>query len=171
MHCVLPVYASTVRLFLHVLAATVWVGGQIVLAALVPAVRRAGGAESTRVVARRFQFVAWPAFAVLVATGIWNLVEVDVANQSGPYLTTLSVKLGLVVVSGVCAFGHIMLVRRRPALGGALAGLALLAALGATFIGVLLTTGECSTLSRCARCSRRSRRWPCRPRSVPPARE
>jgi uncharacterized membrane protein len=135
------VHASTVRLFLHVLAATVWVGGQIVLAALVPAVRRAGGAESTRAVARRFQLVAWPAFVVLVATGIWNLMAVDVGDRSSAYLTTLTVKLVLVVVSGLCAFGHIALVRRAPALGGALAGVALLAALGATFLGVLLTTG------------------------------
>jgi putative copper export protein len=138
---VLPVHASTIRLFLHLLAATVWVGGQIVLAALVPAVRRAGGAASLRAVARRFQFVAWPAFAVLVATGIWNLMEVDIGDASSAYLTTLSVKLVLVVVSGVCAFGHTMLARRQPALGGALAGLALLAALGATFLGVLITTG------------------------------
>src|SRR5262245_17481740 len=141
MRVVLPVHASTIRLFLHVLAATVWVGGQIVLAALVPAVRRAGGAESTRAVARRFQLVAWPAFVVLVATGIWNLMEVDVGNQSSAYLTTLSIKLVLVVVSGMCAAGHIALARRRPALGGALAGFALLAALGATFLGVLLTSG------------------------------
>ena len=137
----LTVHASTIRLFLHVVAAMVWVGGQIVLAALVPAVRRAGGRDSTRVVARRFQFVAWPAFAFLVATGVWNLMEVDVGDQSSAYLTTLTVKLGLVVVSGLCAFGHTMLARRRPALGGALAGVALLAALGATFLGVLITTG------------------------------
>jgi putative copper export protein len=141
MRNVLPVHASTIRLFLHVLGATVWLGGQIVLAALVPAVRRAGGAEPLRAVARRFQFVAWPAFALLVATGIWNLMEVDIGDASSDYLTTLSVKLVLVVVSGVCAFGHTMLARRRPALGGALAGLALLAALGATFLGVLITTG------------------------------
>jgi uncharacterized membrane protein len=141
MRDVLPVHASTIRLFLHVLAATVWVGGQIVLAALVPAVRRAGGRETTLVVARRFQLIAWPAFAVLVASGMWNLMEVDVGNRSSAYLTTLSVKLALVVVSGLCAFGHTLLARSRPALGGALAGVALLAALGATFLGVLITTG------------------------------
>jgi putative copper export protein len=138
---VLSPTADTIRLFLHVLAASVWVGGQIVLAALVPAVRRLGGRDSTQVVARRFQLVAWPAFAVLVATGIWNLMEVDVGDRSNQYLTTLSVKLVLVVVSGVCAGAHTALARRRPALGGALAGLALLAALGATFLGVLITTG------------------------------
>jgi putative copper export protein len=137
----LPVHASTIRLFLHVLAATVWVGGQIVLAALVPAARRAGGPETTRAVARRFQVVAWPAFAVLVATGVWNLAAVHVGDRSGSYQLRLVVKLVLVLVSGLGALGHTLLARTRPALGGALAGLALLAALGATFLGVLLTTG------------------------------
>ena len=38
----LAVSWDTIRLFLHVLAAATWVGGQLVLAALVP-VRRKGG--------------------------------------------------------------------------------------------------------------------------------
>ena len=69
----LPVDLETVRLFLHVLAATIWVGGQLVLAALVPALR-AAGADVPRAAARAFNRVAWPAFAVLVLTGIWNIV-------------------------------------------------------------------------------------------------
>ncbi len=137
----LPVHASTIRLFLHVLAAMIWVGGQVSLAVLVPVARRTGGVETTRALARRFQLVAWPAFALLVATGIWNLFAVNVGDQSGSYLTTLAVKLALVGVSGAGALAHILLARSRPALGGALAGLALLAALGATFTGVLLRTG------------------------------
>jgi putative copper export protein len=36
----LSVSWDTIRLFLHVLAATIWVGGQITLAALVPVLRR-----------------------------------------------------------------------------------------------------------------------------------
>jgi putative copper export protein len=138
---VLRVNDTTIRIFLHILAAAVWVGGQIALAALVPVVRKTGGTEATRAAARRFQMIAWPAFAVLLATGIWNLLEVDIVDQSSNYQTTVAVKLVLVVVSGLAAFGHIALARRRPALGGALAGLALLAALGATFLGVLLQTG------------------------------
>ena len=134
----LPVHAETVRLFLHVLGATVWVGGQIALAGVVPVASKVGGVETTRAIARRFQMVAWPAFALLVVTGVWNLFAVHVGDQSGAYLTTLLVKLLLVGVSGACAAGHIVLTRTRPALGGALAGLALLAALGATFLGVLL---------------------------------
>ena len=137
----LPVHDSTVRLFLHVLAATVWVGGQIALAALVPVVRRTGGTDATRAAARRFELVAWPAFAVLIATGIWNLFAVHVDDRSSNYQTTVVVKLVVVAVSGLGAAGHIVLARRRPALGGAMAGIALLAALGATFLGVLLQTG------------------------------
>lgn len=34
---------ETIRLFVHVLAATVWVGGQLTLLALLPAVRTLGG--------------------------------------------------------------------------------------------------------------------------------
>jgi putative copper export protein len=134
----LPVHATTIRLFLHVLGAAIWVGGQIALASIVPIARRVGGVEVTRAVARRFQQVAWPAFALLLATGVWNLVAEKVGDRSSQYRTTLLVKLLLVAISGACAFGHILVARRRPVLGGALAGLALLTALGATFFGVLL---------------------------------
>jgi putative copper export protein len=137
----LPVEASTVRLFLHVLAASVWVGGQIVIAGAVPVVRRLGGVDGTRAVARRFGLIAWPGFALLLATGVWNLFEVSVADQSSSYLTTLFVKLVLVAISGAAAFAHPAVARRRAALGGALAGVALLAALGAMFLGELLATG------------------------------
>jgi hypothetical protein len=71
----LSVSWDTIRLFLHVLAATIWVGGQLTLAALVPALRRLG-AEIPRAAARRFNQVAWPAFAVLVLTGVWNIIAV-----------------------------------------------------------------------------------------------
>ena len=48
----LPVSWDTIRLFLHVLAATIWVGGQLVLAALVP-VLRGFGADVTDAAAHR----------------------------------------------------------------------------------------------------------------------
>jgi len=134
----LPVHASTIRLFLHIFGATVWVGGQIALAGLVPVVRRVGGRDAARAVARRFQLIAWPAYALLVVTGVWNLFAVHVGDQSNAYLTTLMVKLLLVALSGIGAAGHIVFARSRPTLGGILAALGLLCALGATFAGVLL---------------------------------
>jgi len=94
----------TIRLFLHVLAATVWVGGQLTLAALVPVLRRAG-ATIPAAAARRFSLVAWPAFGVLILTGIWNVVAVR-SRISGQYETTLIVKLVLVLISGLTAALH-----------------------------------------------------------------
>ena len=39
---------DTIRLFLHVLAATMWVGGQLTLAALVPVLHTAGSGPRPR---------------------------------------------------------------------------------------------------------------------------
>lgn len=125
---------DTVRLFLHVLAATIWVGGQLTLAALVPVLRRLG-AELPRAAARRFNQVAWPAFAVLIATGIWNMVAVS-SQDHGSYRVTLIVKLVVVAISGVTAALH---ARSRSAAGLAVFGtLTGVSALAALFLGVLL---------------------------------
>jgi putative copper export protein len=130
----LAVSWDTIRLFLHVLAATVWVGGQLTLAALVPVLRRLG-AEIPRTAARRFNQVAWPAFAVLIVTGVWNVIAVR-SQITGSYETTLAVKLIVVAISGLTAALH---ARARSATGlavfGALTGISALAAL---FLGILL---------------------------------
>ena len=131
----LAVSWDTVRLFLHVLAATIWVGGQLTLAVLVPVLRRFG-ADAPGAAARRFNQVAWTAFGVLIVTGIWNIVAVrSQISGSASYRTTLIVKL-VVVISGITAALH---VRAKSARGravfGALTGISALAAL---FLGVLL---------------------------------
>lgn len=134
MPAVLPVTWSTVRTFLHVTAATVWVGGQITLAGLVPGLRRVSE-DAPRTVARRFNLIAWPAYAILVGTGIWNILAVGPAWDS-PEGRTLTVKLGVVGVSGLTAALHARATSRAAlAAFGALSGLSALAAL---FLGVQL---------------------------------
>jgi len=135
---VIPLHADTLRLFLHVLAATIWVGGQLTLAGLVSTVRDIDE-RAPRLVARRFNQIAWPAFAVLLATGVWNLLEIDIGDRSTEYQVTLFVKLMLVALSGVAAFLHIISrTRLGLAVWGALSGLSSVAAL---FFGVWLTRG------------------------------
>ena len=110
----LPVSWDTVRLFLHLLAATVWVGGQLTLAALVPALRRFG-AEVPRAAARRFSQVAWTASAVLIVTGICNVAAASSEiSHSASYRDTLIVKLVVVGISGLTAALH---ARARSAVG------------------------------------------------------
>ncbi len=131
----LAVSWDTARLFLHVLAATIWVGGQLVLAALVPVLRRFG-ADAPGAAARRFNLIAWAAFAVLVATGIWNVAAVSgTPGDTSRYRTTLMIKLAVVVVSGVAAALHIRAERPGPARPGRADRPSELAAL---FLGVLL---------------------------------
>jgi putative copper export protein len=131
---VLTVHVSTVRLFVHVLAATVWVGGQLTLAGLVPGLR-AISPDAPRTVARRFNRIAWPAYAVLVVTGIWNITALD-DPWSGDYGATLIVKIVVVAASGVSAAAHaVSRSKAGLAVWGALTGVSALAAL---FLGVLL---------------------------------
>jgi putative copper export protein len=125
---------DSTRLFLHVLGATIWVGGQLVLAALVPALRRLGP-EVPGAAARAFNKVAWPAFGLLLLTGAWN-VAAEHGKVVGHYRTTLVVKLVLVALSGLTAWLHIRATTTRGrAVFGALTGIIALAAL---LLGVLL---------------------------------
>jgi putative copper export protein len=132
---VLTPAVDTIRLFLHVLAATIWVGGQLTLAGLVPGLR-ALGADLPGVVARRFTLIAWPAFVVLIGTGIWNVVAVHPPQQSGQWRLTLWIKLAVVALSGLSAWLH---GRARGRLGLAVWGAASgITAMAALLLGVLL---------------------------------
>ena len=131
----LPVDAAAIRLFLHVLAATVWVGGQLTLAGLVPGLR-ALGPDAPKTVARQFNRIAWPAFAVLFVTGLWNLSETHVGDRSSAWIATLFAKLAIVALSGISAALHTRAATRQAlALWGALSGLSALLAL---FYGIQL---------------------------------
>ncbi len=154
----LPITASTLRLFLHVLAATIWVGGQLTLGVVVSVLRPAPddpdpevARARIRAVAQRFQIAAWSAFAVLLATGVWNLLVLHVGDQGGEWLTTLLVKLFCVAGSGIAAAVHIFVAaprvraattaeqrRSAAAFSGACEGISVLLAVAALFLGVVL---------------------------------
>ena len=132
----LPVTWDTIRVFLHVTAAAIWVGGMFTLAGLVPGLRKISP-DATRTAARRFNLIAWPAYLVLVATGIWNVVAIDPAFDT-PYGRTLMVKVVVAIISGMAAFLH-SIARSKPGLAiwGAVSSLTAITAL---FLGVMLGT-------------------------------
>ena len=105
------------------------------MAGLVPGLR-ALHPDAPRTVARAYNRIAWPAFGLAVATGIWSVAVLDVSNTTTAYQITLALKLVLVVISGLAAAAH-MAAKSKIALaiGGALG---LLSALAALFLGVLL---------------------------------
>jgi len=131
----LSITTGDVRLFLHVLGATVWVGGQIIFSALVPVLRRLGNDVLTPV-ARQLTQILWIGFALLIVTGVWNLFAVDLGSQSQAYKRTLYVKLAIVAISGAAAWIHTHVASARArALWGATTGITALAAL---LLGVVL---------------------------------
>jgi len=131
---VLSPNAATIRLTLHVLAACVWVGGQFTLAGLLPVLRKHDGLAKQA--ARAFNRIAWPAFGVLVVTGMWNLAAVDVSSSTNAYQVTLFVKIAVAIVAGAAAAAHVSARSKLAlALGGAIGALASLAAV---FLGILL---------------------------------
>jgi putative copper export protein len=126
---------DALRLTLHVLSASIWVGGQIVLVGLVGPARRAGPDVPTAL-ARAFARLAWPAYAVLVVTGFWNVSTFHWADQSGAWKAVLIAKVVVVAAAGVGSLLHTRATSRAAlALWGSVAGLASVAAL---VMGVLL---------------------------------
>jgi uncharacterized membrane protein len=122
----------TVIRFLHVVAIAFFVGGQLMLAAAVaPAVRRHGGEEAMRSIARRFGIGSAAALAVLIATGI------AMASHYGDWDDgVLHAKLALVVLVFVLTGLHAVTPRRR-----ALSYLTLLVSLAIVYLGVQLAHG------------------------------
>lgn len=126
---------DSLRLFLHVLAASIWVGGQIVLGALVPRLR-AIHPDNGKALARGFARAAWPAFGLAVVTGIWSILDEPISDLSTEYRATLALHVVLAVLAGssaaVHSFGRSKIAL---ALGGAIG---LLSSVGALFLGILL---------------------------------
>lgn len=92
----------TVVRFLHVLALAFFVGGQLMLvAAVVPALRRQSDPEPMRAIARRFGYGSIVALAVLVATGA------AMADRYARWSdSVLQIKLMFVVLIGVLLALH-----------------------------------------------------------------
>jgi putative copper export protein len=123
-----------VRVSLHVLAAAVWVGGQFTLAGLVPTARGLGEG-APKALARAFGRIQWPAFALLVVTGFWNVSAVH-AGQPHVWQVVLGIKIGVVALAGLSAYLHTRATTRRGlALWGALTSVS---SLGALVMGVFL---------------------------------
>ena len=128
------VNVNQIRIFLHILAAAVWVGGQFTLAGLVSTVRGLGEG-AMKPVARAFARIAWPAYIVLFGTGMWNLAEIEFNDVSTNYKIWFGIKMAAWLVSGFGAALHALVPKTwARAAGGTAASLgavvALLAAAG-----------------------------------------
>ena len=121
----------------HLLAATVWIGGMITVAALVPVLRRHDVPRPViQAAARRFGQATWVALSVSALTGTWQLMNNGILVRGN---TALVAKLGLVGLSVGLAFFHQEIARDvSPAQRGLMEGLLLLLGLGILAFAVAL---------------------------------
>ncbi len=126
---------DAIRITLHLLGMAVWIGGQIIMMALLPVLRAAGDGLPAQAAAA-FGRVAWPAFAVAVASGIWNILTIEMASVSSGYNIILGIKLLLVVLAGVATFMHQR--ATTASMRGATAGIGFLASLIVVVMGTML---------------------------------
>ena len=93
--------------WLHLLAATAWVGGSVFyLLVLRPAIRRSGESASTlpAAIAREFRSLVGLSIAVLVLTGaILTFDRLTSPATDAAYVATLAVKVSLAVVMFILA--------------------------------------------------------------------
>jgi putative copper export protein len=126
---------DSLRIFLHVLAVAVWVGGQIVLAGLVPTIRTSAP-DALPKVAQAFARVAWPAMIVIVFTGMWGLSASSTSESDTAYMVTFAVKMVMVFIAVAATVVHSQgSSKAAKAIGGALG---LLGSLLAAYAGILL---------------------------------
>lgn len=120
-------------LWVHLIAASVWVGGLITLGALVAALRSQNVERTVlQAVARQFGRVSWSAMAVAVLSGGW--MAIDYLDR--PWL---AVKMGTVALTAGLAGWHQFAARNQSArTRGILQGLILLSSLGVVAAAVAL---------------------------------
>jgi len=123
--------------WLHVLAASVWVGGMLTVAALVPLLRKSGVERPViQAAARRLGAVAWMAISVSAVTGVVQLSRLGIEVRGN---TVLMAKLALVGLSVGLTFVHQEIARDvSPAMRGAMEAVLLLLGLGILFAAVSL---------------------------------
>jgi uncharacterized membrane protein len=120
-------------LWLHLVAAGVWLGGLITLGALVAAVRTAGVDRTVlQAMARQFGRVSWTAMGIAVLSGAWMAIDFHDEPKH-------AVKVGVVALTAGLAGWHQFAARdQSPRMRGILQGLILVSSLATFAVAVAL---------------------------------
>jgi len=91
------------NVWLHIVAAVIWIGGMLFLSLIaVPVLRQVEPPllrmNLFRAMARRFRGLVWICIAILVLTGIGNVLFYGNTFPGSAYMKVLYIKLGLVAI-------------------------------------------------------------------------
>lgn len=145
-------YVLTV--FVHILCATLWVGGMLFMSLmLVPALRAQRDPSLTarliRAVGKRYHRWGWGALGLLILTGLGLLHFRGISHAqlasadfwASPFGTTLAWKLSLVLAVVLLSLAHDLGAARNRKAATLLGRLTLLLSVIIVFLGVLLVRG------------------------------
>lgn len=132
--------SSFLLLLLHILGATIWTGGHLVLAlSVLPAALRNRDTATVRAYEQAFERVGLPALATQIATGLWLALRAAPMDHwidlSDPVGRTIGLKLALLAATAALALhARLSLIptlsaRTLPALALHIVAVALLSAL------------------------------------------
>ena len=103
-------------LWLHLIGAAIWLGGMIVVAAVMPTIRRAGGDDAmVAAVARTFGRVSWVAMGLAGVTGLILLWDIRVGFNSTEFAVGVALKLLAVGLAVGLTLWHQTSARELPA--------------------------------------------------------
>jgi putative copper export protein len=134
-HSELASAVTATRVSIHVLAATVWVGGQLSIAGLLKTVRSLGP-DAPKKIARAFAKIEWPIFFILIATGIWNAIADNPSTATSAWRYVMTAEVLVALLAGLTAWMHQRAKTKKGlAIFGALSGML---SITAVILGVLL---------------------------------
>lgn len=96
---------DAIRLFLHILAASIWVGGQFVMLGVIDTAKGIHHIAMVKL-CKALGWLSWPALVVLIVTGIWNVDTFRGTTWTMGWKIVLVVKIVMVVIAGLTAFLH-----------------------------------------------------------------
>ena len=123
---------------LHLVGASIWLGGMILMGAFVPVVKPLDSSGGViKALANRFGQIGWYAYFLSIGTGLsmflyaWSLSSLNIYFH---------IKMTLLVITGVLTFLHTRLSSLKPAQKGMMQGLILISTLGIFYTAVMCSS-------------------------------
>lgn len=126
-----------ILLLVHLVSASVWLGGMILMGAFVPVLRNfENGSVITKSLAQRFGQIGWSVYTLSLFTGMgmyyyaWNSSIVN---------NYFHLKMGLFLFAGALTFAHSKFTDLKPQFKGMIQGLILLSTIGIFYSAIMFT--------------------------------
>ena len=126
-----------ILLLVHLISASVWLGGMILMGAFVPVLKNfENGIVVTKSLAHRFGQIGWSVYILSLFTGMGMYLY---AWNSSVLNNYFHVKMGLFLFAGALTFAHSKFTNLKPQFKGMIQGLILLSTIGIFYSAIMFS--------------------------------